>query len=82
MSATSLNDTIARRKLERPDSERSSVVNVSATWRQSVLVLHQSVQATCPTLPTTRGNRGIPLIRRKRRVTGNAPQKRIRVRAR
>jgi FixJ family two-component response regulator len=28
------------------------------------------------------GKRGIPPIRRKRRVTGNAPQKRIRVRAR
>jgi len=29
-----------------------------------------------------RGNRGVPRIRRKRRVTGNAQRKRIRARAR
>jgi hypothetical protein len=35
-----------------------------------------------PPCPPPRGNRGIPHIRRNRRVTGNAQPKRIRVRAR
>ena len=39
-------------------------------------------RSTSPTLPTNAWQPGIPPIRRKRRVTGNAQQKRIRGRAR